>query len=43
MDEEKYKARAERMITRSAGQRITVNRETTNEGDVMRHTRPCAT
>jgi ribulose 1,5-bisphosphate synthetase/thiazole synthase len=40
MDEEKYKARAERMITRWAGQRITVNRESTTEGDVMRHTPP---
>ena len=40
MDEEKYSARAQRMITRWAGQRVTVNRETTDEGDVMRHTPP---
>jgi ribulose 1,5-bisphosphate synthetase/thiazole synthase len=42
MDEEKYKARVERMVTRWAGQRITVNRESTPEGNVMRHTAPAA-
>ena len=39
-DEEKYIARTERMLTRWSGQRLSVTRKQTTEGDVMRHTPP---
>jgi len=39
-DEEKYIARTERMLTRWSGQRLSVTRRSTVEGDLMRHTPP---
>ena len=39
-DEDKYEARAQRMITRWSGQRMPVSRRETTEGEVLRHAPP---
>jgi len=39
-DEDKYEARAQRMITRWSGQRMPVSRRETVEGEVLRHAPP---
>ncbi len=39
-DQDKYTGRVARMIQRWAGKRITVNRKTTDEGQVLQHTPP---
>jgi NADPH-dependent 2,4-dienoyl-CoA reductase/sulfur reductase-like enzyme len=41
-DEDKYIARTERMLTRWSGQRLSVTRRATTEGDLIRHTPPAA-
>ena len=39
-DEDKFEARAQRMLTRWAGQRMPVSRRETAEGEVLRHAPP---
>ena len=39
-EEDKYAARAQRMVTRWSGQRMPVSRRETVEGDVLRHAAP---
>ena len=39
-EEDKYAARAQRMVTRWSGQRMPVSRRETAEGEVLRHAAP---
>jgi len=39
-DQDKYISRVERMVKRWAGKRLTFNRRTTDEGQILQHTPP---